>query len=240
MKDTDKAEHKGLTGPGRGFASGIRELIFGAEDGLVSILGLVTGVAAGTSSPHVVLLAGTAGAISGAIAMAAGNYLGVKSQAEMHQRWLSEEERSIEERPAHEREELEDYFRERGMNQEELDVCVAAVERRRDFILEEMAAHELGIGQEDLANPIWKAWWMFVAFILGSLFPILPYVLFGRHTALSVSVAATACALFGMGAAKTYYTGRNPVRSGLEMLAIAAIAGVAGFLAGHFATVKGV
>jgi VIT1/CCC1 family predicted Fe2+/Mn2+ transporter len=218
----------------RSLAGAIRELIFGAEDGLVSILGLVTGVAAGTTSSAVVLLAGSAGAISGAISMAAGNYLGVKSQIEVLERRLREEERSIREQPEHERAELEAYYREHGLSPEERETIIPAVERSEDLLMEEMAAHELGISPSELRNPVWKAVWIFVAYIIAAVFPVLPYALFPRETALPVSIIGTVLALFGVGAAKTVYTGRNPVRSGLEMLVIALLAGIAGFLAGHF------
>lgn len=221
-------------------ADAIRELVFGAEDGLVSILGLVTGVAAGTTDSAVVLLAGVAGALSGAISMAAGNYLGVKSQVEVLERRISEEERSIRERPEHEHTELVEYYRKRGLSPDEIESIVQATERNKRFLLEEMAAHELGACPTELHNPVWRAFWIFFAYILSSVFPVLPYAIFPRNSAITVSVLGTVIALFGVGAAKTYYTGRNPVKSGLEMLAIAALAGVAGFGVGHLVAPLGV
>ena len=220
------AEEKSLRGA-------IRELVFGAEDGLVSILGLVTGVAAGTPDPQIVLLAGAAGALSGAVSMAAGNYLGVKSHAEVLQRRLREEARSIRERPEHERAELVNYYREKGLTPEEIRMIVPATERSREFLLEEMAAHELGISPAELRNPLWKGLWIFAAYILAAIFPVLPYALFPRNPALLASMGGTVLALFGVGAAKTIYTGRSALKSGLEMLAIAALAGIAGYLAGR-------
>ena len=221
-------------------AGAIRELIFGAEDGLVSILGLVTGVAAGAASSAVVLLAGVAGALAGAISMAAGNYLGVKSHIEVLDRRLQEEEKSIREHPEHERAELVAYYRERGLTSEEIQTVVPAVERNRRFLMEEMAAHELGICPSELRNPVWRAFWIFVAYIIAATFPVLPYVLFSHDTALIVSITGTVLALFAVGAAKTIYTGLNPVKSGLEMLGIAALAGVVGYLAGRFVAPSGI
>ena len=221
-------------------AGAIRELIFGAEDGLVSILGLVTGVAAGAASSAIVLLAGVAGALSGAVSMAAGNYLGVKSHIEVLQRRLREEEESIREYPEHERAELVAYYRERGLTTEELHTVVPAVERNKGFLMEEMAAHELGISPSELRNPVWKAFWIFIAYIIAAAFPVLPYALFPHDTALIVSITGTVLALFAVGAAKTVYTGRSAVRSGIEMLAIAALAGVAGYLAGRLVAPSGI
>ena len=221
-------------------AGAIRELIFGAEDGLVSILGLVTGVAAGAASSAIVLLAGVAGALSGAISMAAGNYLGVKSHIEVLQRRLEEEEKSIREYPEHERAELVAYYRERGLTPEEIQTIVPAVERNRDFLMEEMAAHELGVSPSEFRNPAWKAFWIFAAYIIAAVFPVLPYALFPHDTALIISITGTVLALFAVGAAKTIYTGLNPVKSGLEMLGIAALAGIAGYLAGRLVAPSGI
>ena len=225
---------------GKSLAGAIRELIFGAEDGLVSILGLVTGVAAGTTSSAVVLLAGSAGALSGAISMAAGNYLGVKSHIEVLERRLREEEKSIRERPDHERAELVNYYRERGLTPDELRTIVPAIERNKQFLMEEMAVHELSVCPDELRSPAWRSLWIFVAYIIAAVFPVLPYALLPRATALAISIGGTVLALFAVGAAKTVYTGLSAVRSGLEMLGIAALAGVAGYLAGRFAAPAGV
>ncbi len=218
----------------KSLAGAIRELVFGAEDGLVSILGLVTGVAAGTTSSAIVFLAGAAGAISGAVSMAAGNYLGVKSHIEVLQRRLREEEKEIREQPEQEHEELVNYYREHGLTPKEIQTVVPAIERNLEFFMEEMTAHELGICPAELKNPVWKGFWILIAYIIAAVFPVLPYALLPRSTAMMVSVAGTVLALFAVGAAKTVYTGRNAIKSGLEMLAVAALAGIAGFLAGHF------
>lgn len=210
----------------------LRELIFGASDGLVSNLGLVTGVAAGTTSARIVLLAGVAGAISGAVSMASGNYLGVKSHIEALCRQFREEERSIREHPDHERAELVEFYTKRGLTPEEIHVIVPAVMRNKDFLLEEMAAHELGISPAELTHPLWRAFWIFIAFIIAAAVPVTPYALLSREMAMVVSIVGTIVALFVVGAARTRYTGRSPIRSGLEMLVIALAAGVAGYVAG--------
>lgn len=240
MQEARPHKLRGALESEKSLAGAIRELVFGAEDGLVSILGLVTGVAAGTTSSAIVFLAGAAGALSGAISMAAGNYLGVKSHIEVLQRLLQEEEREIRERPEHERAELVDYYRERGLTPEEIQTVVPAIERNRELLMEEMAAHELGICPAELKSPVWKGVWIFVAYIIAAVFPVLPYALFPRETAMAVSISGTVLALLAVGAAKTIYTGRNAIKSALEMLGIAALAGIAGYLAGHFVGASGV
>lgn len=232
MKQTGPREMHGARQE-QGLLKAIRELVFGAEDGLVSILGLVTGVAAGTTDSKMVLLAGVVGAVSGAISMAAGDYLGVKSHIEVIQRRISEEAESIRRYPEHERAELVDYYRERGLTPSEVHTIVPAVMRNQAFLMEEMAAHELGISPGELEAPASKAFWMFIAYIIAAVFPVLPYAFFFHYLAMRVSIAGTMIALFGVGAAKTVYTRRSWLKSGIEMLAIAMAAGLLGYLAGR-------
>lgn len=167
--------------------------------------------------------------------MAAGNYLGLKSHIEVLSRRLREERRNVRERPHQERQELVEYYRRRGFTEEEIEVVVPATMRNPRFLMEEMAVHELGICPGELSNPLSNSFWIFAAYVAASVIPVLPYILFERNTALGVSISGTVVALFGVGAARTVVTGRNWVRSGLEMLAIAAMAGAAGYLAGHIA-----
>jgi len=237
MNETDPQKLNEHSARPVSMADAIRELVFGVEDGLVSILGLVTGVAAGTSNERMVLLSGVAGAVSGAISMAAGNYLGVKSQIEVLQRRIREEKRSIDENPEHEHAELETYYTERGLTPEEVETVVPAVERNKEFVLEEMTAHELGISPLELSHPAWRGFWIFIAYIIAATIPVLPYALFSHDTAMIVSIAATIVALFAAGAAKTIYTRRKVLQSGLEMLGIALAAGVAGYFVGHLVPV---
>ncbi|MHB0911857.1 MAG: VIT1/CCC1 transporter family protein [Armatimonadota bacterium] len=210
----------------------LRDLVFGAEDGFISILALVTGVAAGAEE-RTVLLAGAVGAVSGAISMAAGNYLGVKSQVASYEHRIQEERRSIAENPEMERDELAELYRRSGLTKEQADAVVPVVSENSDFMTQEMAAHELGIGTSELrGSPLRKALWLFAAYILASTFPVLPYALFERDTAMAISITGTLIALFAVGAARSIFTGANWLRSGVEMLAIALLAGVAGYLVG--------
>jgi vacuolar iron transporter family protein len=218
----------------------IRELVFGSEDGLLSALGLVTGVAAGTTNPSIILLAGIVGGISGAISMGAGNYLGIKSQMEVLQKRIREEEEEIRSHPDHESAELTSYYHERGLTPDEVKVIIPAIMRNKDLLMEEMAAHELHINADNLESPIMKSVWMFVAFVCGAVLPIWPYAVFNHQLALIVSIITAAVAVFGIGIGKTLVTGLNPVKSGFEMLAVAASAGLVGYFAGHLVGISGV
>lgn len=212
----------------------IHELIFGAEDGLVSILGAVIGVAISTHDNQLILLAGVAAALPGAISMAAGTYLGAKSEAEVLARKMAEEREEFNRDPEGEHEEMRMFYRQRGFDEKEIAVLMRGVMRNPEFLLEEMAAHELGIAQKELVHPLRRALWIYLAYVLGSAVPVLPFVLFDYATALAVSVLGTMVALVVVGAAKTLVTHRSIWKSALEMLAVATLAGVFGFLVGRF------
>ncbi|MCL6629905.1 MAG: VIT1/CCC1 transporter family protein, partial [Armatimonadetes bacterium] len=152
---------------------------------------------------------------------------------EVLQRRLSEEAESIRRYPDHERAELINYYRERGLTSIEVQTIVPAVMRNKAFLMEEMAAHELGISPGELEAPATKAFWIFTAYIIAAVFPVLPYAFFSHYLAMRVSIAGTMIALFGVGAAKTVYTRRSWLKSGIEMLVIAMAAGLLGYLAGR-------
>jgi VIT1/CCC1 family predicted Fe2+/Mn2+ transporter len=135
---------------------------------------------------------------------------------------------------------LAKYYSDRGMNPEDVRTTVQAIMRSKTFLLEEMAAHELHIDPEDLKSPVSKAFWMFLSFLIAAVFPIWPYALFNRNAAFAVSVCTAIVAIFAIGAGKTVFTGLNPVKSGLAMLAVAASAGIVGYVAGHFLGVSGI
>jgi VIT1/CCC1 family predicted Fe2+/Mn2+ transporter len=212
----------------------IHELIFGAEDGLVSILGAVIGVAISVHDNEFILLAGAAAALPGAISMAAGTYLGAKSEAEVLVRKMEEEREQFNRDPEGEHEEMREFYRQRGFNEEEIAVLMRGVMRNPEFLLEEMAAHELGIAQKELVHPLRRALWMYLAYVLGSAVPLLPFVLFDYSTAFTTSIVGTILALMGIGAAKTLVTHRPVWKSALEMLVVAMLAGGFGFLVGQF------
>jgi len=212
----------------------IHELIFGAEDGLISILGAVIGVAISTQDNQFILLAGAAAALPGAISMAAGTYLGAKSEAEVLARKLAEERRQYEQDPEGEHDEMREFYRQRGFTEDEIAVLMRGVMRNPDFLLEEMAAHELGIAQKELVHPLRRALWIYLSYVLGSAVPVAPFALFEYSTALAVSIIGTLLTLTAIGAAKTLITHRSIWKSALEMLIVATLAGSLGFLAGQF------
>jgi len=210
----------------------IHELVFGAEDGLISILGAVIGVALATHSNQVTLLAGVSAGVPGAISMAAGTYLGAKAETEVIMKRLLEEHQQAKADPEGEYQEMREYYRQRGFSEAEIAVLIEGAKRNPDFLLEEMTTHELGISPANLVHPLSRAIWMMIAYLLAMLVPIGPYALFPYKIAIVVSGVGTILALMGIGALKTMVTGRSPWRSALEMALIATLAGGFGMAVG--------
>ncbi len=214
----------------------IHELVFGAEDGLISILGAVIGVALATHSNQMTLLAGVAAGVPGAISMAAGTYLGAKAETEVVVKRLLEEHQQAESNLEGEYQEMMEYYRQRGFSEAEIDVLIEGAKRNPDFLLEEMVTHELGISPTDLVQPLHRAIWMMVAYLAAMLIPIGPYALFPYKIAIIISGVGTILALMGIGALKTTVTGRSPWRSALEMALVATLAGGFGIAVGSLFT----
>lgn len=212
----------------------IRELVFGLEDGLVSTLGAVAGVAAGTADGRIVVLSGLVLIAVEALSMAAGSYLSSKSHREMLEKRIEDERREIEEKPEEETEELRVMYRQRGFSEDEIAILVRRITADKKLWLEEMTAKELGIGSADLEQPTSRALVMGVAYIVGGAVPVLPFLLLPIDAALKVSVVAAVVTLFGIGFAKAGVTGRSRWKGGLEMVLIASCAAVLGYLIGGF------
>lgn len=215
-----------------GVASSIRELIFGLEDGIVSTGGAVIGIAAGTGDRKVVILSGVVIVIVEALSMAAGTYLSSKSKKQMLERRIRDEKEEIEETPEQEKDELRAIYRERGFNDEEISILLRRITKNKDLWLEEMACKELGIGLGELDEPKGGAAVMWVAYTAGGFIPVIPFFLFGVNTAIVIAFVLALVALFSLGWWKARVTKTPVLRGALEMTAIAASAGIAGFVIG--------
>ncbi len=211
----------------------LRDVVLGANDGFVSILGLVSGVAGGTSDGRFVVLAGVAGALAATSSMALGNYISVKSQVEVAKAQIERETRELEEMPDIERDEVRRIYYKKGFRGRQLDAVVRKLTSDKERWLRVMLEEEVGIRPDDLGNPVRSAMLTGGAFAIAAIFPIAPFVFFVVNEALPVSVACTFAAVFALGAAKTIFTNRPWLKSGLEMVLIAAASSALAFLAGR-------
>jgi VIT1/CCC1 family predicted Fe2+/Mn2+ transporter len=215
----------GLEGRHRG-ASGnaIRAAVLGANDGLVSNLSLVAGVAGADPGRDVVLLAGIAGLLAGSLSMALGEWVSVRSSAEYFEHQLDIERDELAEVPEEEQEELALIYQAQGL---ELEVARAAAARamaNRETALETLARAELGLSGEEANNPWVAAIASFVMFSIGAVLPVIPWLFASGATATVASIALSAVGLFALGALITIFTSRGPVYAGLRMLALGLVA----------------
>jgi VIT1/CCC1 family predicted Fe2+/Mn2+ transporter len=210
----------------------IRSLILGLNDGLVSILALVAGVTGGTYDSDIIILAGIAGAIAGAISMAFGNYISIKSEIELYHSEIEREKREIKERPKDEVEEVREIYRQKGFRGKQLEVIVKHLTSNEKRWLDVMMKEELGLFKEKFESPVKLAAITGVVFILASIIPIVPYFFLGAKAALVAALIMTGIALFGAGAAKTLFTKKSWIISGIEMLVIGMLATAATFTIG--------
>jgi len=223
------ASHRGASSNG-----GLRAAVFGVNDGLVSIICLVSGVAGAASSHDTVLLTGIAGLLAGAFSMAAGEYVSMRSQREMFEYQIGLERAELAQYPEEETDELALIYMARGLPEQEARTLAQRMTADPELGLDTLAREELGLNPEELGSPWLAAISSFTAFALGGLVPLLPYLLDIRQHTLAWAVAGTALALFGIGAALSLFTGRSGVLGGLRMLAIAAAAGALTYGIGHW------
>ena len=212
----------------------IREAIFGAQDGLVSTLAVVSAAAGATGDRFLILVAGVAAALGGVFSMAAGEYMSSKSQREIFEAQIVGEREEVAERPGEAEAEMAYMFEEDGLPPTEAATVARVIAGHPDVLLKTMVEKELGLtGEHAEGSPMQGALIMGAAFGLGSLPPILAYVLVPVDAAIWVAVVATGAVLFAIGVLKTRWTRRHWLRSGTEILLLGAVAGVAGFFFGN-------
>lgn len=221
------ARHKGYGG------GNLRAAVFGVNDGLVSNTSLIMGVAGAAAAPEFVLTSGVAGLLAGALSMAAGEYVSMRSQKEMFEYQIGLERDELREYPEEEAEELALIYQARGMALEEARRVTRALVKDEEHALDALAREELGLNPGDLGSPWGAAVSSFLAFAAGAVLPLLPFLAGGDPSSAIVHAAVIAAfALFGVGAVLSLFTGRSAVAGGLRMVVIGSGAGAATWLIG--------
>ena len=213
---------------------GLRAAVFGVNDGLVSNVSLVLGVAGAGAASGYVLTAGVAGLLAGALSMAAGEYVSVRSQREMYEYQIALEREELAEYPEEEAEELALIYQARGVELDQAREVSRALLASPQAALDVLAREELGLNPDDLGSPWQAAVSSFVAFAFGAAVPLVPFLgrLKGPH-AVSAAVVITLLALFAVGLGLSLFTGRDALRSALRMVLIGGGAGAVSYLVGH-------
>jgi VIT1/CCC1 family predicted Fe2+/Mn2+ transporter len=209
----------------RGGRSGtLRAAVFGANDGLVSNLSLIMGVAGASSDNKVIVIAGVAGLLAGAFSMAAGEYISMQSQRELFQNQISIEREEMRVMPDVEEEELSDIYRAKGLSQADADRIAAHLMKDPDMALDTKVREELGLDPNELGSPWGAAASSFAAFGIGALVPLVPFLITSGTVAFVAGLALSFAALFAVGAAVSLVTGRGLLFSGTRQVLIGAAA----------------
>lgn len=217
----------------RGDRSGaLRAGIFGVSDGLVSNTALVMGFAGSGASRSAVLLAGVAGLLAGAFSMAAGEYVSMSGQREMFEREIELEATELREKPEEELEELVLIYRAKGLPAAQAREVATSIMSDREVALDTLAREELGLDPDALGSPWSAAFSSLVAFAIGAVVVIVPYLFTGGTAAFAAAVAMAVLAMVAVGAGIGVLNGRSPVRSALRQV-------VAGMLAAGVTYVVG-
>jgi len=215
---------RGAQAPGAGKSGTLRAAIFGVNDGLVSNVSLIMGVAGAGVSNRFILLAGVAGLLAGACSMGAGEYVSMRLQREVFERLLHLEAHEIAVMPEEERRELAEIYRRKGLSPELADRIALELMRDPRVALETHAREELGLDPGELGSPWGAAVSSFLTFAFGALVPLAPFVVATGGTAVVASAALSSAVLFAVGAAMSLFTGRRAPLSGLRMLLVGGLA----------------
>ncbi|MCU0504942.1 MAG: VIT1/CCC1 transporter family protein [Chloroflexi bacterium] len=211
----------------------LRATIFGVSDGLVSNTALVMGVAGADPDPSIILLSGIAGLLAGAFSMAAGEWVSMQSQRELFERQIELERAELQAMPEEEEAELAAAYRSKGFTAEEADQIAHRVFQDPTVALDTIVREELGLDPGQLGSPWGAAIGSFLAFTVGAIVPVVPYVFLSGAAAFALSLGASLAAMFLVGVAVSLLTGRNPLFSGLRQVILGGAAAGVTFLVGR-------
>jgi len=195
----------------------IGQAIYGANDGLGSVFGIVSGVAGATAGGPAVLVAGLAGMVASALSMGSGAYLASKAEREVNLAEINRERKELDRHPEEEEEELSLFYQLKGVPEEEAKLLAARLISQPEQALKALTSEELGFSEQILANPWTEALSASLSTAVGAFIPIVPFFFARGYPAIIASFAISTLAHFLIGAAKTVVTGLSPWRSGAEM-----------------------
>jgi len=210
-----------LEGRHRSGGNALRAAVLGANDGLVSNLSLVMGVAGAATSGKTILLTGLAGLVAGACSMAMGEWLSVTSARELSQQQIAVEADELARMPEEEEEELALIYEAKGLDEAQARALAKRLMANRETALDTLAREELGIDPDELGGSPWTAAGAsFGLFALGAIFPVAPFFWLDGRPALIASLALSGAALALIGAGTSLFTGRSLAVSASRQLLI--------------------
>jgi vacuolar iron transporter family protein len=208
-----------------GGGNALRAAVLGANDGLVSNLSLVMGVAGAQLAGGQILITGIAGLLAGACSMALGEWLSVQSSRELYENQIRIERQEISSAPEEEAAELALIYESRGLPREQAQTLSNQIMSNRETALDTLAREELGIDPEELGGSAWEAAiTSFLLFSVGAIVPVIAFIFMKGMPAVVVSIISSTVALFLVGAATSLFTGKNLMFSGMRMVVFGLIA----------------
>ena len=213
-------------------ASGLSDIILGGQDGLVNVLGVILGVAAATSDPHLVIVAGLAATFAESVSMAAVAYTSTLADVDFYESEREREYRHIQEVPHLEINEIRTIYAEKGFKGELLERIVSTITRDQDVWVAVMMAEEHQLHPVDRSVALRSAVVVGLSAVVGSLIPLAPFVFLPVGVSMLVSILLTAAVLWIVGAFKARITIGRPWKSGMEMALIGTLSALAGYVVG--------
>jgi vacuolar iron transporter family protein len=208
----------------------LRAAVMGANDGMVSNLSLVMGVAGATLEGNGVLIAGVAGLLAGAISMALGEWLSVQSSRELFENQIKIEAMEVSRNPQEEIEELSLIYEARGLPRDQSVTLASKIMENPESAVQTLAREELGIDPDELGGSAWEAaLTSFILFAIGAIVPLAPFFFWNGLTAVAISIVFSTLGLFTLGAVITLFTGQKVAFSGFRMVIFGLIAAAVTF-----------
>ncbi len=208
----------------------IGDLIYGANDGIVTTFAVVAGAAGAVLSPEVIIILGLANLVADGFSMGASNFLSLRSQREFRDMQRAREEWETKHFPEIEKEEVREILRRWGLGKEQIEPATNAITEDKKRWVDLMMREELNLIEEEAASPLRHGIVTFGAFVGAGSIPLIPYF-FGMGTDIQFYASSFFAALsfFGVGAARTLVTGGNPLKAGTEILCIGGFAAVVAY-----------
>ncbi len=209
----------------------LRNVVYGFNDGLTANFGLVAGVIGAAVQPHVIMISGVAGMIADSLSMGSSGYLAAKSEQEVYAHEIAMEKEEIRLMPEVEEEEMALVYEAKGMEPSRARAMAAELMQDPARALEEQVREELKIGEAH-STPLKEGWVTGAATAVGAFIPVAPFLVFESQIAIWTSFAVSMLSHFAIGAARSVFTGRGIVRSGIDMFVVGLGVAVVGYVMG--------
>jgi vacuolar iron transporter family protein len=213
-------------------ASSLSDIILGGQDGLVNVLGVILGIAAATSDPRIVLVAGLAATFAESISMGAVAYTSTLADSALYESEKTREYRHIKRAPKVEQQEIREIYQQKGFKGAFLDRIVDTIIANEDVWVAVMMTEEHQLSPVNRKQALRSAVVVGISAIVGSLIPLIPFVIFPISIGIPASILISALVLFAVGAYKARVTVGHPARSGFEMAIIGTVSALAGYAIG--------